>query len=303
MRLSPFRETDSRPGNVEFDDNMSAFGLSFERQPGMDVPTPIVTPATPLPESFSPPLQFADPPETDIHSRGGSDPDFMAPTVPSPSPLSQLSPDPNRHRMKAWGFPSGPIPSRAPSKRDSFFGLSAAPVGSVGATDVLGGDGGVDLPPFGFTSPTPSTGTSRVPASFSAAAPGVGSGSLRVVSEPTPRLDHHSEAQNRSTSLSTASSSSASGVTAASDPSGVDGFGGFGTPPSFGSSSTSAALSFLGNYLPLSKTARRSGDGALGGSPPSEAVMLGGDFGVQVVVHELDFRGSCRCCVGEVIDL
>jgi hypothetical protein len=313
MRVSSYHGTDSRHANGEFDDmDMSAFGLTFERQPGMDVPTPIVTPATPLPESFSPPLQFADPPEHD---------DFVAPTPTSPSPLSQLSPDPNRHRMKAWGFPSGPIPTRAPSKRDSFFGLSAAPVGSVGATDFLGGEGGVDLPPFGFSSPNLSTGTGRVPRGAKATATSaVGSGSLRVVSEPTPRLDLHSEGQNRSTSLAKTSSSAASGITTASNSSGVDGIGGIGglgglgTTPPFGTSSTSAALSFLGNYLPLSKTTRRSGGAggvALGGSPPREAVLPGGvgdvgdvgDIGVQVVVHELDFRGSCRCCVGEVIDL
>jgi len=98
--------------------------LSFACQPATDddpdstarptpsIPTPIVTPATPLPDT------------------------------------DDTADDPNVNRMKAWGFPRVPAKAtKTAKKRDSFFGLSSIPREEP-LEETLDG---VDLPPFIFS--------------------------------------------------------------------------------------------------------------------------------------------------------
>ena len=79
----------------------------------------------------------------------------------SPSPSTNVTPaastpDTNDQRMRAWGFPRGPIVGKKETKRESFFGLSrdlrGSPIGSISTTQNQGGDDlgtmGVDLPPI-----------------------------------------------------------------------------------------------------------------------------------------------------------
>ena len=100
--------------------------------------TPIVTPATPTIHSSSTSFVAA----VDTPASASSNP--VAPALPA-SPLGDI----NLKRMRAWGFPSGPITpapasfSNKAGNRHSFFGLSSEPRRGS-AIEV---EQGLDLPP------------------------------------------------------------------------------------------------------------------------------------------------------------
>lgn len=203
----------------------------FQLSPNTSLPSPIITPATPLPDS-----------------------DPSAPNSPS---------DPNLYRFRAWGFPSGPIEAdRGQGKRESFFGLSS--VVRRPSSDDGRDEDGVDLPPIAFigsqlVSPRQPRSVSGPISSQTMYAPP----SIRSVSFGTPR-DKASVA-----SLPFSSTSSPSG---------------------------SAAMAALG-YLPGNLTTSRT-------SLVSTTSQLPRIYPVaEEEVHGLDFRGSCDCCVGEVLEL
>jgi len=87
--------------------------------PVLAIPTPTITPATPLPDT-DPDIQFQDS-------------------------------DSNHERIKAWGFPRLPSKATRPTnKRESFFGLSSIPRRASGSESVEDSPthDGLDLPPF-----------------------------------------------------------------------------------------------------------------------------------------------------------
>lgn len=80
---------------------------------------------------------------------------FISPAPSGNNTPAASTPDTNDQRMRAWGFPRGPIMGKKENKRESFFGLSrdvrGSPLGSMSVQrDQLeegSGAMGVDLPP------------------------------------------------------------------------------------------------------------------------------------------------------------
>lgn len=188
-----------------------------------------------------------------------------APSNPaSPSMEHSPTPDSSTQRMRAWGFPRESAKASQPRNRESFFGLSQV----LRPGSIYGGKddaiGGIDLPPIDFMTA------------------GVNVPGLRTVSDPMPKtaeVDGTTEKAAPRTSSDSAQRSTSL------------------------TSSASSALSFFTGYLP-SRTK----------SPPIAAQhgSIGGFKMDQHVVQRLpssedkgnvDFRGGCKCCTGDVIEL
>ncbi|ORY28522.1 hypothetical protein BCR39DRAFT_559540 [Naematelia encephala] len=70
--------------------------------------------------------------------------------IPCDTPENVSSPDPNLYRMKAWGFPRGPVQPNRSTQRDSFFGLSSLLHRSEQNDFEDEEEAGMDLPPISF---------------------------------------------------------------------------------------------------------------------------------------------------------
>jgi hypothetical protein len=274
-------DTDLVDVNVHSDEFAKADGpapffrprVDFSMTSARSTHAPIVTPSTPVVPTMDEPT----PGSTPQYNKGSAEGD------------THDQHDANLHRIKAWGFPSAPLAkskaqtsNKGMNKRESFFGLSA----SLRATTDEEYDMGVDLPPIVLHTDTVSSEQNVIVSSQSPASdlaiPAIG---LRAVSEPVtePHPHGHPQAQVRSASLT-----------------------------STAASATTSALSFLGGYLPISKSPKREPkqlERMSSGEPDARSSTSSLGAGGKVQRHELgtkgglDFKSACRCCVGEVIDL
>ncbi|WVQ96745.1 hypothetical protein IAU59_003852 [Kwoniella sp. CBS 9459] len=216
--------------------------------------------------------------------------------------------DPNLARIKGWGFPKDPSPSKYTTdlakKRESFFGLSN-PLRRTTSADGAEEHNGVDLPPFVLPSTLTTTGTSHsdvattvpgypmLPSAYMASQ--ANEFGVRAVSDPV-----HPVAKTSTMSQVPLDSPSLYDSNVNSAPSARH------AQTSAPGSITSSAISFLSGYLRSTEEEQR---------PHFSPVISTPSYVLRYISKEeqkapagcnvgrLDFTAGCRCCVGPVIEV
>ncbi|OCF33427.1 hypothetical protein I316_04847 [Kwoniella heveanensis BCC8398] len=231
-----------------------------------------------------------------------------------PEPMHQGYPvsgsDPNLARMKGWGFPKDPSPSKYSNelskKRESFFGLSN-PLRRTTSADGAEEHNGVDLPPFVFPPATTGDqsnidknastvhGYPMLPSAFMASQ--ANEFGARAVSDPVhpvkKTVNNHVPLESPSLYDSDTAPPAAPRANVA-------------TPAPGSGSITSSAISFFSGYLRSTEEEQRPSF-----SPVSVPAVYTPRYiakeeqkvPVGCNVGKLDFRAGCRCCVGPVIEV
>ncbi|WWC88613.1 uncharacterized protein L201_003526 [Kwoniella dendrophila CBS 6074] len=220
--------------------------------------------------------------------------------------------DPNLARMQGWGFPKEPSPTKSQlleksKKRESFFGLSTVLKRSVSA-DEAETHNGVDLPCFVLPNDETVNTTSPIPYQSSLSSSTYGISSTFEQNEFTPRSISEPiwkkqpkpvERSNPNETVHTINS-----------------------PSSFSSTSgfTNSAVSFISSYLPTT-TGKSSLDESHSQQQQQHQQRKEKTVYIPKFINKesqqrkvsqhhnetnmakLDYRHSCKCCTGPIIEL
>ncbi|WVF69241.1 hypothetical protein IAT40_004017 [Kwoniella sp. CBS 6097] len=226
-------------------------------------------------------------------------------------PASESVSDPNLARMKGWGFPKDPSPTKfgnisdLSKKRESFFGLSN-PLKRTTSADGAEEHNGVDLPPFSFPTVTATSdeaqhssstihGYPMLPCAFMASQ--ANEFGVRAVSDPVhPVTKSNMPSQVPIDSPSLYDYHLESGAILGAPQAQAN------NAQSQGSI-TSSAISFFSGYLRSTEEERRPAFSPVPAYVPRYIAKEEQKVPVGCNVGKLDFRAGCRCCVGPVIEV